>query len=449
MAAKLAVIGLTIAGIPATVSTFPGRHKAGGHWTGFSHDRLVETLNAEVSFHLAHPDNLPYQLGRVAERCSNLWGIVHANDPVAAMEELEPLAHCRFDGPVLVATSGGLGTLVVRYPGARAAMDALHERCGSAIVPPPANVEIALIEAGLIVNEIMMGGAVEGDVLGVPRLVGFYSLAPGRRRRVEIERGEAFDRLIEEIAQPAEPAAVKVFAQKRITLVGCGALGNWTGLVMVMDGEVLMTLFDGDTAESQNLSRQPILVGHIEEPKATAMAAELASFATGVFEDRPIYVQRPEDLETCFCDALACVPDNDLARLIAAGWAWQRGIPCAVAGTSAAGGQLFVQEPGRACLECLASLALDTVEPPPDPEDDSNSCAQAPDSVVSSNMVLAGLLVSELRQSLSGRRSENLRFHGAGGGANRIGWQISDPPCPHVGQYTPDAVQPTRPAKPR
>jgi len=48
-------------------------------------------------------------------------------------------------------------------------------------------------------------------------------------------------------------------------------------------------------------------------------------------------------------------------------------------------------------------------------------------------MVVAGLLVSELREALAGRRSRNLRFFGNGGGSgNRLGRMTSDPECSHL-----------------
>jgi len=116
MAAKLTMMGLTVAGVPVTVSTFPGRHNARGHWLGYGHERLAAVLNPETSFELTHPAGFAYRFALAAEECRHLWAIVHANDRPAAIEELQPLAESRFDGPVLVAATQTAAQAITRSP---------------------------------------------------------------------------------------------------------------------------------------------------------------------------------------------------------------------------------------------------------------------------------------------------------------------------------------------
>ncbi|MBN2564801.1 MAG: hypothetical protein JXB46_03740, partial [Candidatus Eisenbacteria bacterium] len=128
-------------------------------------------------------------------------------------------------------------------------------------------------------------------------------------------------------------------------------------------------------------------------------------------------------------DAVICVPDNDRTRVVCAESAWSEGVLFAQGGCSATGGQTTVHGPGSACFSCVTGLKnrLDeqVIAAP------GNSCAQARESVVSANMAVAALLVSELREGLSGRRTQNIRLVGSGPGGNRLVRMSSNPPCLH------------------
>jgi hypothetical protein len=170
------------------------------------------------------------------------------------------------------------------------------------------------------------------------------------------------------------------------------------------------------------------------------LTAELQKLdPAGIYRDVTRFIEQPEDLEPLDgVDAVIMVPDNDTVRLCGAGPAWRRGVPYAVGGTGVGGGQLVIQQPGRACYRCLTGLTDPTVsaEAP-----GAQSCALAAnESVVASNMVVAGLLVSELRQAMV-QRSQNLRFFGdPGGNGNRLGRITSDPECSHLGEVGSEEV---------
>jgi hypothetical protein len=204
-------------------------------------------------------------------------------------------------------------------------------------------------------------------------------------------------------------------------------------MAMALDKRVKARLTDGDrTIEEHNLARQLLLVGHLNEgAKAPVVAAELARLdKAGEYHGRVAFVEKPEDVEPLDVDALLCLPDNDEVRAVTAQAAWEWGVLYAQAGTGARGGQFTIQEPGRACLGCLAGITRSPVTLP-QPRSSTSGCMHAPDSVVGSNFVVPGLMLSELREALAGRKSENLQFHAAGGGGNRITWMIGDPECEH------------------
>lgn len=430
----LLIASIAMAGIPRILSDHPGIHRGRDHWLRFSHDRLVRKVNEDVDFeHLDFaPPILNRRLAHASGNYANIWVVVHANDPSEAIERLSLLAGGHFDFPTLMTITGSSGLLVRRYPNPAAALVEFRGLESSGVVRTGDYAELSLATAGLLINEIMLGGTAAGDDLGVARTIGFYSTK--RRRRVDVNRGETLTELVREIAQPAAPTIA--FSKKRLKSVGAGTLAQLAAVsISVAEGEVAMELYDGDeTIDEHNLQRQILLVGHVGEgPKAPVVARELAGLdCRGNYKGIVRYVKAPEDLDPLNVHALLGLPDDDSPRAVAGIAAWDAGIPYAQAGTSATGGQFTIQEPGRACLCCLTSISLDSASPPPaHRQSRDNSCARAPDSVISSNAVVAGLMVSELRRCLAGAKSENLRFHGRGGGGNRLRWMIGDPDCPH------------------
>ena len=132
---------------------------------------------------------------------------------------------------------------------------------------------------------------------------------------------------------------------------------------------------------------------HLGELKATAFAAEASILdPAGTHLPRPIRVHKPEDMTPSHqADAVIAVPDNDAARLVAYTAASENGSTLFQAGSSPQGGQVTVHGPLSACLSCTTGMR---------PESDTqtaNPCGAAEDSIVTTNMVCAGILCSELR----------------------------------------------------
>jgi len=419
--------GAAAAGAAKVWSDYHGSGGRARHWLLGNHDALARTVNCDVDYDYIDPGFLREDLEGVIACHGNSWLVVHAHDPALGLEALEQLADLRVR--VVLTLAAPWGVVVERHPSPATALERLGELRELQTVPA-GHAELAMVAAGMALNEIMLAGRSIRDDLETPRTVAFYSLY--RRRRIDMPPGAALEKLVRELAEPPEPA---VFSGRRITQVGAGALGNWTAIAVALDGHVTMDVIDGDpTVEAHNLNRQVLLVNGVGQPKAPVLTRELRGIdPAGTYRESARYVRKAADLEPLEgVDAVIMAPDNDAARLVGSDVTWHWAVPYGVGGTGATGGQLVIQQPGRACYRCVAGPSDEAVSPPD--HTGGTSCIRANnESIVASNMVIAGLLVSELREALAGRRSQNLRFFGDGGGAgNRLGWMTSDPKCLHL-----------------
>lgn len=413
------------AGIARVWSDYHGSGGRGRHWLLGNHDALVQTVNRDVEYDYLDPGFLGEDLPGAIAGHQNAWVVVHSNDSAAGHAALAQLG----DLPVrvLLALAAPGGVVVERHPCPASALERLGAPARYRVVPA-GSAELAIAAAGVALGEIMLAGTSVAEEPDEPRTVLFYSLL--RRRRIDLPRMAAWEDLAGELAETPRRAS---FRGRRIKQVGAGALGNWTSIAVALDGGVALAVIDGDPrVEPHNLNRQVLLVHGVGRPKAPVLVRELRALdPPGEYEACARYVERPEDVEPLDgVDAVIMAPDNNAARLVGADAAWQAGVPLAAGGTGVAGGQLVVQQPGRACFRCITGLGD---EPAPGAEDaGTSSCALAAhESIVASNMVVAGLLVSELREALAGRRAQNLRFFGDGGRGNRLGRMPSDPECSH------------------
>jgi hypothetical protein len=104
-----------------------------------------------------------------------------------------------------------------------------------------------------------------------------------------------------------------------VYLVGCGGVGCWIALALVLAGLDYLTLFDGDTVSIHNLNRFPLPESAVGQPKSLALAKWLKSLrptstiqARGEFS--PIYgYDRPS--------WVVCATDNLKSRQMCHKWA--------------------------------------------------------------------------------------------------------------------------------
>jgi len=419
--------GAAAAGVAEVWSDFHGSGGHERHWLLGNHDALIRTVNPDVTYDFLDPEFLREDLEGVVGRHDNSWVVAHANDPAGAARALEQLRDLRVRVLLTLAATGGV--IVQRHPDPASALERL-DTLGQRRAIPAGSADLGAVAAGMALNEIILGGTSIGDDLDTPRTVGFYSLS--RRRRIDMPGAATFEELIAELASPLERAT---FSGRRLKQVGAGALGNWTAIAVALDGRVAMDVIDGDQeVQPHNLNRQVLLVRGLGRRKAPVLTEELESLdQEGSYAHVDRFVELSSDLEPLGgVDAVIMAPDNDAARLLGADVAWRWAVPYGVGGTGVTGGQLVIQEPARACFRCITRLT-DEAASQREPAG-GNSCARANnESIVASNMVVAGLLVSELREALAGRRSRNLRFFGNGGGSgNRLGRMTSDPECSHL-----------------
>ena len=417
--------GAAAAGVARVAADFHGVPD-GSHWFLSGHELLVRSLNAEVGYDYLDPQAMPIDLRPLAEH-ANGWAVLHAANSQQLRRSLEQLRQVGLPMPVLLSLCGPGGLVIARASDAAAAEGLLAGNDWEAGLPP--NTETCMVAAGLMLNEILRGVEMMQTTPGRAEIIAGYSLH--RPRRIDVPLQASLAELAGEVLQP--PARRTTYTGRRFKQVGAGALGNWLGLGLALEGGVCLEIVDGDLEiEPHNLNRQLLLIDGVGLPKAPVLAAELARLdPSGTYLHEVQFVEQAADLGrlTQF-DALLLGPDNNHARLIGAEAAWRQGVLCAQGGSSAAGGQMSVHEPGRACYTCVTGVDLDAALR--QRQAGSQSCnAVADDSIVTSNMIVSGLMLAELRETLSGRRSQNLRFFGDVPGGNRLVRMASDPPCSH------------------
>jgi len=68
-------------------------------------------------------------------------------------------------------------------------------------------------------------------------------------------------------------------AELRVSIVGCGAVGSWTGLLLAKMGVDRLTIYDHDTVDVVNMSSQVFAFSDIGENKAEALRRVITSHA--------------------------------------------------------------------------------------------------------------------------------------------------------------------------
>jgi hypothetical protein len=431
VATRVVAAGLTAMGITHFACDFPGSAEGGRHWFLDSLPGLVQALHPDAEYHCLDPEFPAGDLSFAGGE--NHWIVQWANDPGAAAVSLSDLASKSIDVPTIIAVCTHTGVLVHRFSSPAAALTEIYAaaQTGRWEAAPPGPPELSVLAGGLIVHEVMLGTDRLRNSPG-SHLVGFYSLNQPRRT---MPGSAAFVDLTAQILKPPT-GPTTTLGGRRYTMVGAGAMGTWVGLIAALEGRVQLDLYDGDVIEVTNLNRQVLFVR--VEPrarKALVLARELASMdPQGSYLGTPKYITSASDLEhVTESQALICAPDNDATRLLCADAARTHQVLFATGGSSPAGGQVVVTSPTGPCFRCVTGYRADTASGP----GGGQSCARAAnDAVVSSNMIVAGLLLSELRAALAGQPTANIRFEGDTLSGNRLARMVSQVRCPHRGGPT-------------
>lgn len=424
---RMLLTGAAALGIGCLASDFPGRSGGHSHWFLRSLPHVVKDLNPEAEYYSLDPESPAAGLPLAGKE--NAWIVQAAHDPAAAAIALTDLAAHAIELPTLLVVCAPAGLLVSRFPSPAVA---LNEVCAAAQacrwqVLPPGGPELAVLAGGLVLNEVMLGRR-GGPDSSASHLVGFYHL--GQPRRTMAGPEASFADLMTQIVNPPDRPTT-TFRGRRFVMAGAGAIGTWVGLILALEQQVKLDIYDGDTIETHNLNRQVLFAKTPPgRPKALALAEELASLdPQGTYRGTPKYVTSASDLESVADgQALICAPDNDAARLLCADIARAKQVLFATGGSSPTGGQIVLSHPEGPCFRCVTGQRESTAPAP----GDSQSCARAAhDAVVCSNMVVAGLLLSEVRTALAGTPTVNLRFEGHHASANHLARMVTQVRCPH------------------
>ncbi len=145
--------------------------------------------------------------------------------------------------------------------------------------------------------------------------------------------------------------------EARALLIGAGGINGGIGEALVRKGIGELLILDHDVVELSNLNRQKFYREDVWQPKATALARNLAREATcgTVIEGHALSFQDAVALGMDMtATAAICGIDNTIGRVEVARHFLATCVPVIFIAVDlvAENGYVFVQEPGQACFGC-------------------------------------------------------------------------------------------------
>jgi molybdopterin/thiamine biosynthesis adenylyltransferase len=200
--------------------------------------------------------------------------------------------------------------------------------------------------------------------------------------------------------------SLAAFQNAKVLSIGAGAIGTNVLLGLVRKGIGALDIFDDDSVELNNLTRQLFSLRDIGKNKAECLAKFLSK--QGFFRTRirgfPYRYQEALEFGYDFSsyDAVICGVDNNPTRTSVAKYCLEKKIPLVMGAISRDGIQMYcaVQEPEKACFGCIR---------PNEINDDSYPCNLP--GIIDINLVVAGFMVYALDTILMNRHREwNLKM---------------------------------------
>jgi len=195
---------------------------------------------------------------------------------------------------------------------------------------------------------------------------------------------------------------------KKILVVGAGALGNFTVLGAALEGIGSIDVLDFDDVESTNLNRQILFYDAVGKMKATALAERVSEIVPEVnirgliekLDENSDYFKENKP------DAILDCVDSFAVRAIINYFAVKNKIPLISGGTNPRSGQVVVYEPEKsACLDCKLGVETALAE-----QRKATSCRYAPDpSVIMTNQIVGNMMVGETIKVLDSNYGEPVR----------------------------------------
>ncbi len=195
---------------------------------------------------------------------------------------------------------------------------------------------------------------------------------------------------------------------KKVLIVGAGALGNFAALGAALEGIGNIDILDFDEVDSTNLNRQILFYESVGKKKASALAEKVSEIVPSI-NVRGIVGKLTEDsdyFEKNKPDAILDCVDSFAVRAIINYFAVKNNIPLISGGTNPRSGQVIVYEPGlSACLDCKIEVEKALAE-----QRKAASCKFAPDpSVIMTNQITGNMMIGETVKVLDKNRGEPVR----------------------------------------
>lgn len=158
---------------------------------------------------------------------------------------------------------------------------------------------------------------------------------------------------------PLGPAGQVRLSERRVLIVGCGALGGVLAQWLTRAGVGELVLVDRDVVEETNLPRQVLFSEEhaaAGSPKVTAAAETLASIGGPTrIEPHAVHLDADQLLELgAGVDLILDGTDNMATRYLVNDYAVREGVPWIYAGVVSSGGLVLSVQPGEGpCLRCV------------------------------------------------------------------------------------------------
>ena len=246
--------------------------------------------------------------------------------------------------------------------------------------------------AGFVVEElrkIILPLPKEKDIVKNSRIDGLhYNLKSSKRFRTEIDRNYS---------------AIGDCGDKRVLIVGAGALGTWACTWLATMGVGEIHIVDDDFVERTNLNRQVLYYDSISKDKVNELCKQIKKInkyvkTTAYFQK----INREFDINRVNPHLILGCVDNPAARKIINYFFLKYKIPVIDGGTSCTSGQIYTCIPDSTpCLECqIGELKEETAR--------ASCIANTHDnSVVMSNLITASLMAGEA-QFILGKHAQPL-----------------------------------------
>ena len=213
----------------------------------------------------------------------------------------------------------------------------------------------------------------------------------------------------------------------RLSLIGAGALGTWVSIGLgLANAAIELHIFDADHVEENNLNRQVLYFGAVGKSKSLTLARRIARLFPSVkasgyalLLDKSTMNWLPPSGQLVAC------PDNYAVRDVLNDCAVAMGHSLVSGGTGARGGSCTTYLPGGSpCLDCQIGIKqLAHVEAA------GNSCMRLDSSVVTSNVIMGGLMAWQIVGLIKGKLQPGVWEYDGRAPGVRFGVHSQRPAC--------------------